>query len=86
MIITPHGAGLTNLVFCTPGTKVIEIFSPKYITPIYWQISNVCGLLHYYLIGENFDNPNSAKSMRYTPDILVSLDKLLKIMKLAEIE
>ncbi|NES69810.1 MAG: DUF563 domain-containing protein, partial [Okeania sp. SIO2D1] len=85
-IITPHGAGLTNLVFCTPGTKVIEIFSPKYITPIYREISNVCDLLHYYLIGENFDNPNSAKSMRYAPDILVNLDKLLKIMKLAEIE
>ncbi|NEQ39464.1 MAG: tetratricopeptide repeat protein [Okeania sp. SIO3I5] len=82
-IITPHGAGLTNLVFCTIGTKVIEIFSPKFITSLYWQISNLCGLLHYYLIGEDFDNLNSSKSMPYAPDILVNIDKLLKIMQLA---
>ena len=28
-IISPTGSGLANIVFCNPGTKVIEI-SPKY--------------------------------------------------------
>ena len=27
-VIGPHGAGLTNLVYCNAGTKVIEIGSP----------------------------------------------------------
>ena len=85
VILAPHGAGLTNLVFCSPGTKVIEIFSPKYISSSYWQISNLCNLLHYYLIGENFENDNSGK-IPWKPDILVDLNKLQKIIKFAEVE
>ncbi len=84
VILAPHGAGLTNLVFCSPGTKVIEIFSPKYITSFYSQISNLCNLPHYYLIGENFENDNSGE-IPWKPDILVDVNKLLKIMKLAEV-
>ena len=83
-VIAPHGAGLTNLVFCSPGTKVIEIFSPNYINIIYWQISSLCHLSHYYLIGENFENDNSARQS-WKPDILVDLKKLVKIMKLAKV-
>jgi capsular polysaccharide biosynthesis protein len=28
MVVAPHGSGLTNLVFASEGTKVIEIFPP----------------------------------------------------------
>ncbi|MGL4378867.1 MAG: tetratricopeptide repeat protein, partial [Microcoleaceae cyanobacterium] len=44
VVIAPHGAGLTNLVFCAPQTKVIEIFSPEYVANCYWQISHTCQL------------------------------------------
>jgi hypothetical protein len=26
MIVSPHGAGLTNILFCQPGTKILELF------------------------------------------------------------
>ncbi len=26
VIVAPHGAGLTNILFCDPGTKIIELF------------------------------------------------------------
>ncbi|NET27709.1 tetratricopeptide repeat protein, partial [Okeania sp. SIO1I7] len=84
VVISPHGAGLTNLVFCSPGTKVIEIFSPKFINSIYWQISNICGLLHYHLIGQDFESYNSNKS-QWRPDIIVNIKRLLKILELAGI-
>ena len=51
VIIGAHGAGLVNLTFCRPGTIVIEIFSPTYITPLYWAICSFGNLNHHYFIG-----------------------------------
>ena len=35
LVIGLHGAGLTNIVFCKIGTKVVEIFSPNFGSPAY---------------------------------------------------
>lgn len=51
VIVSPHGASLTNLVFCSPGTKVIELFSPIAVLSLYWHISCSMRLDYYYLIG-----------------------------------
>ena len=81
VVVAPHGAGLTNLVFCNPGTKVIEIFSPIYVPICFWTISNLCELEHYYLIAELFDSETQKypghKNMR------VDLNSLEKLMTLA---
>ncbi|WP_139295225.1 glycosyltransferase family 61 protein, partial [Planktothrix tepida] len=52
VIIAPHGAGLTNLVFCQANTVVVELVSPHYIRPYYWLISQQLGLKHYSIQGE----------------------------------
>lgn len=52
-IITPHGAGLTNLAFCQSGTKVIEILSPDYCPSIYRLLSGICKLEYYPILGDN---------------------------------
>ena len=83
VIVATHGAGLTNLVFCHPGTKVIEIFHPEYVMNYYWLLSNICGLEQYHLIGEEFDDHFSSKSAN--KDIIVDLQKLLNLMKSAKI-
>jgi hypothetical protein len=31
VIVAPHGAGLSNLVFCQPGVKVYELFPDHYV-------------------------------------------------------
>jgi len=80
VVVAPHGAGLTNLVFCTPGTKVIEIFSPIYVPSCYWTISNLCGLEHYYLIGDLVDDRTRIKPLHKDMRLDVnSLEKLLTI-------
>lgn len=56
IIAAPHGAALYNLVFCSPGTKVIELFSPTYVSPLYWIFSNYLNLPYYYLIGDDCGN------------------------------
>jgi tetratricopeptide (TPR) repeat protein len=80
VVVAPHGGGLTNLVFCSPGTKVIEIFSPLYVPYCYWMISNLCGLEHYYLIGDLVDDGTPTKPLHKDMQLdLNSLEKLLTI-------
>jgi len=55
MIVGAHGAALTNLVFCRPGTKVIELFSPRYVNPCYRDLCVSAGLIHAAVIGDGTD-------------------------------
>ena len=45
-IISPHGAGLSNLLFCEPGTKVIELTPSVEVRPFFWMISDKLDLVH----------------------------------------
>lgn len=86
VIIAPHGAGLSNLVYCEPQTKIIEIFSPNYVNIMYWCISNILNLDYYYLMGEGERPPDYVDPIAIADDIMVNLDSLLIIMKTAGIE
>ena len=33
-VVSPHGAGLANTVFCKENAKVLELFSPNYVNPV----------------------------------------------------
>ncbi len=83
VIVAPHGSGLTNMMFCEPGTKVIELMSPNYIRHYYWAISQQLNLEHYYITGESF-NCYQIRELMYqnplTEDILVNLKSLKKVM------
>ena len=57
-VVAPHGAGLANLVFCKPDTKVIELFSPNYVNVMYWRLCNHVELDYYYVIGEGESAPD----------------------------
>ncbi|GJL53517.1 MAG: hypothetical protein NPIRA02_06490 [Nitrospirales bacterium] len=37
IVVSPHGSGLANLVFCSPGTKVLELF-PARATDAYFRL------------------------------------------------
>ncbi|GAC1385091.1 MAG: hypothetical protein NVSMB48_21540 [Marmoricola sp.] len=58
IVVAPHGAGLTNLTFCRPGTRVLELFAPNYVHLGLWTICESVGGIDYrYLIG---DGPSRA--------------------------
>ena len=46
VIIAPHGAGLANLLFCEPGTKVIELMPACEMRPFFWLISEKLDLVY----------------------------------------
>ncbi|MFN6495919.1 MAG: glycosyltransferase family 61 protein [Nostoc sp. DedQUE01] len=85
VIVAPHGAGLSNLVFCSPGTKVIELFSPNYVNVCYWVLSNNIQLDYYYLIGQG-EKPDKFCDPHYMAEnILINIDSLAQLLKIAEV-
>jgi len=76
VIVAPHGAGLTNLVWCKSGAKVLEIFSPNYVNPCFWAIAEQIKLEYFYLIGEGDAPPEYFDPRQSAEDISVSIDKL----------
>lgn len=83
-IIAPHGAALTNLVFCEPGTKVIDIFSPEWVNPCYWILSSHLKLNYSYIIGEGKDIQEHYDPVGKNTDITVNIYKFIKLYNRVE--
>jgi len=46
-VIGPHGAGLTNLVFCRPGVQVIEVGTPYRPWACFYEIAHLRKLAYH---------------------------------------
>jgi capsular polysaccharide biosynthesis protein len=79
IVVSAHGSGLTNLVFCRPGTSVIEILSPNYVNTTYWGLSEKLGLVYYYLLGENKEGRALPRG-RIHEDLRVSVAELRQLV------
>lgn len=83
-IVAPHGSGFTNILFCQPGTQVVELVSPHYFRHYFGTISQQLGLKHYYLVGEPFHCSPLRNWMYVNPliaDIVIDLNSLRKILE-----
>jgi len=77
VVISAHGAALSNLIFVRQGTTVVELFSPDYFrTDCYFTLARLLNLNYHYLRG---NKPANANWGDITVDI-TSLTGLLKII------
>ncbi|ESA37263.1 glycosyltransferase putative [Leptolyngbya sp. Heron Island J] len=54
VIVAPHGAGLTNLIWCHPGTQVVELFYGGYRKAGFYYLSQVLDLNYSCVIDDDF--------------------------------
>jgi capsular polysaccharide biosynthesis protein len=55
-IVAPHGAGLTHLVLCPRGARVLEIFHPLYSSPCYAMQMEAAGLDYAAMLGRDWES------------------------------
>ena len=75
-IIGVHGAGLTNMIFCSKNTKIIEIHCHNNVNTHYCFMAKSCKLDYSYIIGSKED-----KNGYFNIDITL-LEKELKEFKI----
>ena len=68
IVVSPHGAALSNLVFCNPGTAVVELIHPHKNPRYYWDLSSRCNLRYTYLMTDAFPSPDMGRS-KDKPDL-----------------
>lgn len=82
VVVAANGAALANLVFCRPGTRVIVMHRPTYLSPVFYQLSHTIGLDYYHLTGEA---ATPAPPEDCASDFYVNPESLVELLKLAEV-
>lgn len=71
IVLGQHGAGLTNIMHCHPGTLVVEIMPAGTVRPCYAHLSQLFGLRHVML---------SAPRRGWHQDVHLAVDQLRAIV------
>lgn len=73
MIVAPHGAALSLLFCCHPRTRVLEIHSPTYLSPLYAAMAHYGSMDYHPLMAIPVPDDNHASM----DDILVDINQVL---------
>lgn len=72
-IISPHGAGLANLVFCAQKPLVIELFNASYMHWCFWHLSMLVGASYYPFV---FPKADQVRQMSSAGALDIEIDSL----------
>ena len=79
-IVTPHGASLTNLVFCRPECSLVEIFPPRIVAPCYQDLSRLMGMraFEYRAKGVQIGEGDLAQDLIVEDDLMEQIMRQVK--------
>ena len=80
-IVSPHGAGLTNMIFARSGAKILELIPSRYLTPMFRQLAVNCGHEYGVLIG---DTRSSESSKNHEFQWSIDVEKLDRVLSEAD--
>ena len=58
VVVSPHGAALTNLTFSRPGVRVLEMFASTYVHLGLWAICQAISADYHYLVADGPGGPD----------------------------
>lgn len=76
-----HGAGLTNMIFASPGCKVLEIFDPDHVFVHYYALAEIMKHDYWYLVGSRSANNSFVHAATGHQDIVVPAGELRKSLE-----
>ncbi len=82
VVVGPHGAGFTNLLWCQPGTKVLEFFYGGYTPPYFYYICQLLGLEYSRMVDDkNVAEDWSFIGMDMTVDVEILKREIQKMLE-----
>jgi len=72
MIVGAHGAALADILFCHPGTALIELTPPGHVYPYYYTVADSAGMFYFSILGSYPSIPRDVKTADFavSPEIL----------------
>jgi capsular polysaccharide biosynthesis protein len=85
IVVGVHGAAMSNIIFCTSGTSVLEIFPEYCVAPIFRSFAARAGLRYGYVTGTCFELEDSREILNswdnnYVVDIEVVESAISKMI------
>lgn len=88
VVLSPHGAGLANIIFCPASTRVLELFS-SHFTPQYFHLARDIGQPYTALpctdedglnVFDRYEATSTNKAQFNRKDIVVPIDALATLL------
>jgi len=71
IVVAPHGAAITNILFCHPGTHVVEIADLSFPNPNFYALASAMGHNYWILDAEGIGDVHPLeKNLRIDPSIV----------------
>ncbi len=83
IVVSVHGAALTNIVYCTPETTVLELMPEAYTNNCYRHLAHVCQLRYDRFVCKSV-HPQAGVSSKSTSSLYIPVisfkEKLLSVL------